>query len=153
MTNDELLARVEGLTGPDREVDAAIYSAVLGATVWFYDDNNHIDAQIKNGSYRGDRQLHPDFDPNPRVTWRYKVGDDYGEVPTLTASIDSAMDFSERVLSAGTLRRVYDDPDGYGVNADIVMDNGDRSMARGCLTWSLAIIAATLRALIAQGPK
>lgn len=94
----ELIDRVEKATGADRELDAAVWNATIGGDVWSYDDNAHIDALIESGVYRGDKQLHPNYENNPRVTWRYRIGDDYGEIPELTYSTDAALALTERML-------------------------------------------------------
>lgn len=94
---DALIARLEAATGPDRELDAEIYRVAFGAKVWSYDDNAHIDHMIKRGIIKGPREAHPDYDPEPEVTWRFHRGDvgtttsEYGEVPKLTESIDAAL--------------------------------------------------------------
>ena len=159
MPNDllALIERVEKATGPDRDLDAAVFVAVTGAATWSYDDNCHIDALIKSGAYRGDKQLHPDYAPNPRVTWRYRIGDaDYGEVPSLSASVDAALALLERVLpgafwhmAKGKLRAgepLYAFQLLFG--ADEVIGEAEHN------DLCLAIIAATLRAMHQEiGPR
>jgi hypothetical protein len=72
------------------------------------------------------------------------------DCPRYTASIDAALALTERLLGKAVMRRVRDDSDGYGVNCDLILDNGDRFSATGALTWPLAILIATLRALLSQ---
>lgn len=96
---DDLINRLEKATGPDRHLDADVMRAAFDAEVWSYDDNDHIDAQMKNGLWKGKKEDHPDYDSEPRVTWRYRRGGkpgtdpaaEYGELLPYTASIDAAL--------------------------------------------------------------
>jgi hypothetical protein len=124
----ELLARVEAATDFDRTLDRDIGLAIGG---W---------------------KMVEVATPNP--TWMLDIdGDLYPDhpgsmYPALTESVDEALALVERLLP-GAMRRVYDDPDGYGASADLVLDNGHVS-AKNCVTWPLAILTATLRALAQQ---
>lgn len=115
----DLIERLGKATGPDRELDAAIMRDGLGAETWFYDDNDHIDAQIKAGLWKREREEHPDFDPNPQVTWRYHLGDVYGEIPNYTGSADAALSLVD--LDGGWLPEITSQhyPDGIGWEVDI----------------------------------
>ena len=156
-----LIERVEKATGPDRDLDAAVFVAVTGAATWSYDDNCHIDALIKSGAYRGDKQLHPDYDPNPRVTWRYRIGDaEYGEVPSLSASIDAALALLERVLPGWKVMIHAGGMWGEVMPGASISEPGFAALSRKGLPYRLgkanapslplAIIAATIRAMQSQ---
>jgi hypothetical protein len=93
----ELIERLQSANGPDRGLDSEIMRVTFGAEVWSYDDNDHIDHMIERGMWTKPREEHPDFDPKPAVTWRYRCGGlanpdaEYGEIPSFTASIDAAL--------------------------------------------------------------
>lgn len=71
-------------------------------------------------------------------------------LPNYTASIDAALALTERVLP-GAMKRIFDNPDDGSVRAQIVTKSvvsvrGDHD------TWPLAILAATLSALLELTP-
>jgi hypothetical protein len=103
MTHTDLIARLEKATGADRELDVTIWLAIVTPDVWSYDDNSHIEAQIRNGLWDNTAEEHPDYHPTPQKYWRYKIGEyrpdmENGDVPLLTSSLDAAVSLAERVL-------------------------------------------------------
>jgi hypothetical protein len=103
-----LLTRLRAATGPDRELDAEIWSALVTPHVWSYDDNCHIHAQMRNGLWDKPAYDHPDYDPSPREFWRYRIEGhsqeiECGDLPLLTSSLDACVALAERALPGMTL--------------------------------------------------
>lgn len=125
MSYQELIERLDKASGPDRELDAAILGALLDA----HQERNWY-------AWQSSRPKGTPGKP-ARLYWLKHGG-------AITASIEAALALVERMLP-GSMRRVYDDPDG-GARCDLVLGNGGRFSAE-CATWALAILAALLRAL------
>lgn len=113
----ELVERVRGLTGPDREIDRDIHAEVDGWEKVWNEDLEFF-------------QL-----------WKNDKWIALGSIPSYTASIDAALALAERVLP-GSMKRVFDNPDDGSVRAEIIhgliYGKGDHD------TWPLAIVFATL---------
>jgi hypothetical protein len=132
-------------------LDAAIMEAAYKAEVWSYDDNDYIDEQIRRKLWHKPREEHPDFEPEPYVTWRYRRGGPpgtdpaaiYGEVPQFTSSIDAALSLVPEGLvwdiSSGTKAGLPDPP-------WAALWSDDLDVAADGKTPALALCIAALRA-------
>lgn len=133
----ELLERVEAATGPDREIDAAIWlQMVPGAT-------------RKQWSYVHARTNRVCSVDETRDAGRLII------VPAYTASIDAAVGLVERMLPMGTWSLYNSDPKCIpkGGSAYIFADSDDEDSFRAAgATPALALIAALLKAMIASKP-
>lgn len=129
----DLLERVKAATGPDRELDAAIYNAAPEKV----GDKDFCAFRLPMDEW-GDR-----FDDGWRIGWE---GRQYPEkLPRLTASIDAALALVERVLT-GHIWDVTSTGQCW-----IEPDLGRPDHWNGtAATPPLAILAATLAALIEQ---
>lgn len=160
MTNDELLARVEGLVGPDREVDALIICALLAPA------GSRVEQSRINGAWCIYEPVKFGSDP-----WRLWERTPFEfRTASLTAGIDAALALVERKLPdvcVSVTSNVTDNgrrgacemwrwaANRFEFAREHNEKNGHESMHQniGAATPPLAIIAALLRALIAQGPK
>lgn len=124
-----LLARVEEATGPDREIDTDICVALR---------------QYSEEGYARFGRHHP---------VGYYLAHQ-GIAPNYTASLDAALGLCERVLP-GWMRFVGDlDPSDMRACATITHERPPTPAFRGFAPqgqYALALVAALLRALIAQG--
>lgn len=137
MTNlQELLDRVKAATGPDRELDAGIAEAT---------------AQVPEGAIR----MHGLPGTAKYATGGYTVWD----TPAYTASIDAALALTERVLPGWVVADLCQNSrhagDPWGCTLAIYYGstpskNKAASSGYDFSTASLAILAATLSALIAK---
>ena len=134
--SDDLIKRLENATGSDRELDVAIFEAVLldaemkqyDAESWFCESGGHS----YGFNTRGD----------PIVIWR-------GEIPRLTASIDAALTLVPEgwaVYEMGqTTRRVSD---GWYVMLMGTEKSGEASSSHKFFAIALCIAALRARAAI-----
>jgi hypothetical protein len=140
---DALLERLEKATGPDREIDAAIYDALAR-------EAGRVAFKVKNWSTL----------PGSRLS-RYHDGwligkasdDEYADdLPLYTASIDAAFALVERVLPGAFWHiakgRLTEAEPMFGAE---LLFGWDQSLGKGeGPTAPLAILAATLSALRTQ---
>jgi len=73
----------------------------------------------------------------------------YRDVPRIMESVDAAVALVERKFP-NSMKRVFDNPDDGSSRAELVTETGLIS-GGDAETWPLAILAAALSALIAQG--
>jgi len=157
MTSEALKAlaeRVEGATGPDRELDEALMALV------YVRDKRHI------GATEGWEDEPDSFVPVKEFVWVDPATDRWVSTAAynFTSSIDAALGLVERVLSgyrwgvASAPMKTGFYPDGKpsygdGFKAHLTEPSALRpmpSVAQG-VTPPLAILAALLRALLAKG--
>ena len=128
----ELRERVERASGPDREIDYAIASALLDATkepnYWFWQSGREQGAPLRPvNAYWTDRRT-----------------------PRFTTSIDAALALVERTLAVYSIR-VTIDPSGEGTDLTWWPDglSGERELHFAAVSNSacLAILSALLSAL------
>lgn len=131
----ELLERVKAASGPDRETDVALWLAMTpGAT------------------YRTTRAKHTATGREWDINESRVNGGALVEVPTFTASLDAALALVERVLPEDrivTAGAIVANGTSRGMASVTTVANRASHTANGA-TPALALLAATLSALIAQ---
>lgn len=110
-------------------------------------------AELQSLLERVEKAVGPDSELDEAIRFQFDPMGSvfYSEHSAYTASIDNVRALAERLLP-GSMMRVFDNPDDGSVRAEIVAEScahgrGDHD------TWSLAILAALLRALIAQADE
>lgn len=132
-TLQDLLERVEKAEGPDREIDVALW---LHTTPGATRRGTHVKHAHSDAEW--------DVDETRDATGYLVV------VPAYTASLDAALALVERKLPGWTWR--LDSPDSASEPAFARLSGPEwRSGAGWAKTPALALLAALLRALIAQG--
>lgn len=128
----DLLARVEAATGPDRELDADICTALLDPK--------------REKNYWNWQASRPQGSPHKPEADYWK-----GRAPKLTASLDAATALIERCLPGLTVRvRPKILIGGKYQTCEIEIDEVGEFEAFNCTTPALACIAALLKAMIAR---
>lgn len=161
----DLLARVEGATGPDREIDAAVMFDLFAKPVGARDDGGPTgylwpeDNPSWNFGIRfpgKDREwftaARQKIDGETLTIWR----DDAWvlmnslRIPPLTASVDAAIALVERTLPGWrwVVRRAYPEDDGRPLHVSYVEQVDGENFGAIAPTPALAILAALLRALL-----
>lgn len=131
-THADLLARVEAATGPDRELDAALWlDFTPGAT-------------RRASTVKSSKGLWPDY----TIDETREAGGALIVVPAYTASLDAALALVERVLP-GWVWSVGNLASGGG-QAYLMRAQSAALIGGKASTPALALLAAMLKALMAQ---
>lgn len=134
--HSELIARLEALTGPDREVDALIKCALLAPA----------EAYVEQSRFNGEWCVyHGVYGGSPRL-FQWPRGFENIRLASLTASIDAAVALCERLLPGWNWV--------VGKKHGSVWNNGlCISKRAGHAIPAIALLIATLKALDAKEPS
>lgn len=134
MTLSTLIAKVEALTGPSREVDARVCIAI----------------QYGGVNSEGATNVRTDEDWDGDLLFEIGAVECCNPIPPLSASIDAVVALIERELPGAE----FDLTNLYGVaSATLPLNGGDQSYETGrneCGILACALLAAFLRALEAR---
>lgn len=143
-----LLERVEGSTGPDREIDCHVWAHDLGLSLEWQGTSLVAGVEGVIG------WIDPGEHSRNFYTNRSERGP--GSIPAYTASLDAALALVGRVLPGWRwmVRRVYPEDSGP-LYAAYVMPADDRAIGDvpSAPTPALALIKALLRALLADAER
>lgn len=132
----ELADGCEKATGPDRELDCAIYNAIP-------DGPNHKAERLPMEKW-GDR-----FDDGWHTMWADREDKYPEQLKRYTASLDAAM----TLVPEGFRRSIEDMDEGTPPLCRLELHNGDDEFWSRALTWPLAICAAALKARARHTPE